>query len=408
MKKLIKNDPAVFILLLLSAVLFALNAWILWQGGTTAVEKIRRNDYEKEARQVTAVMETEIDGRVYRRNVDLTVAPMDLTEEEKTKRLDRFEQQLGNRILGENKDPMDIVTDLDLITKDPATGITLLWSSSDPSRIDERGRVYPSGEPGAPVELHAVLELDGLTREWSTRVTHNCIPEADNLQRALSSDLSKITEGLNEDASTRYAVLPKELDSGIKVTWRAPVDHRYFLIGGSTLLLAFFLYRKKRSDQKNDREKRMQEIRKDFPYFLDKLVMLLSAGVILTESVYRIWGDYERFQQVSRPKILYEELGEAVRTMRNSNAAFSAELIRMSERLQVREFARLAVILRDSLGSGNDLAAKLENESILMWRERKSSIQTLGRVADTKLIFPLMIILTVLIIIVMTPAVLQL
>ena len=235
MKKLIKNDPAVFILLLLSAVLFALNAWILWQGGTTAVEKIRRNDYEKEARQVTAVMETEIDGRVYRRNVDLTVAPMDLTEEEKTKRLDRFEQQLGNRILGENKDPMDIVTDLDLITKDPATGITLLWSSSDPSRIDERGRVYPSGEPGAPVELHAVLELDGLTREWSTRVTHNCIPEADNLQRALSSDLSKITEGLNEDASTRYAVLPKELDSGIKVTWRAPVDHRYFLILGSKL-----------------------------------------------------------------------------------------------------------------------------------------------------------------------------
>ena len=46
--------------------------------------------------------------------------------------------------------------------------------------------------------------------------------------------------------------------------------------------------------------------------------------------------------------------------------------------------------------------------SILMWRERKAAIQTLGRVADTKLIFPLMIILTVLIVIVMTPAILQL
>ena len=94
--------------------------------------------------------------------------------------------------------------------------------------------------------------------------------------------------------------------------------------------------------------------------------------------------------------------------MRNSNAAFSAELIRMAERLEVREFARLAVVLRDSLGSGNDLVGKLENESILMWRERKAAIQTLGRVADTKLIFPLMIILTVLIVIVMTPAILQL
>ncbi len=42
-----------------------------------------------------------------------------------------------------------------------------------------------------------------------------------------------------------------------------------------------------------------------------------------------------------------------------------------------------------------------------MWYERKSAVQKLGRVADTKLIFPLMIILSVLIVIVMAPTLMQ-
>lgn len=408
MKTRIRNNPLVFLLILAGFALIALNLFLDWRGGEVDVEKIRRNDYENESRRVTAVMEAEVDGQISRRNVELTVDPMELTEEEKKRRLDEFEQRLGSLILGENESLDNVTKDLDLISEDPDTGITLLWSSSDPGLVDERGRVFPTGNPGKEVRLEAVLELDGETRQWSAAVIQNCVPDAENLQRTLETDLSAVNREINENNTKRYADLPDRLESGIPVRWKAPSDHRFILAGSLTILAAVFLYRKKKSDLKNAREERRAEISRDFPYFLDKLVMLLSAGVILTESVYRIWSDYERFQRNTRKKTFYEELGESVRTMRNSNAAFSSELIRMAERLEVREFARLAVVLRDSLGSGNDLVGKLENESILMWRERKAAIQTLGRVADTKLIFPLMIILTVLIVIVMTPAILQL
>ena len=371
MKTFIKNNPLVFLLILLSSALILLNLFMDMQGGRTEVEKIRRNDYENESRRVTAVMETEIDGEISRRNVELTVDPMELTEEEKVRRLDAFEQTLASRICGENPSLTDVTKDLDLITEDPDTGITLIWSSSASEKIDEKGRVFPGDDPGTEVQLSAVLELDGMTREWSVTAVHNCVPDAENLQRSLESDLPEVNRVINEDNSERYASLPDRLQSGIPVRWKVPTDHRYYFAGFLILLTAVLLYRKKKSDLKKVRELRRQEISRDFPYFLDKLVMLLSAGVILTESVYRIWGDYERFQRKTRRKILYEELGESVRSMRNSNAAFSTELIRMSERLEVREFARLAVVLRDSLESGNDLAGKLENESILMWREGK-------------------------------------
>ena len=408
MKTFIKNNPLVFLMILLSISLIVMNMISDWQSGHTEVEKIRRNNYENESRRVTAVMETEIGGEISRRNVELTVEPMELTEEEKTRRLDAFEEILKTLIRGENHSLKEVSVDLNLITKDPSTGITLLWSSSNPELIDEKGRVYPSGDSGKEVDLSAVMELDGMTREWSVKVVHHCVPDAENFQRSLESELPEVNRLINEDSSRRYAALPDKLQSGIPVRWRNPADHRYYFAGFLALLTAVFLYRKKKSDRKRVMEERRQDISRDFPYFLDKLVMLLSAGVILTEAVYRIWGDYERFQRKTRRKVFYEELGESVRSMRNSNAAFSSELIRMSERLGVREFARLAVVLRDSLGSGNDLVSKLENESILMWRERKAAVQTLGRVADTKLVFPLMIILTVLIIIVMTPAILQL
>lgn len=77
------------------------------------------------------------------------------------------------------------------------------------------------------------------------------------------------------------------------------------------------------------------------------------------------------------------------------------------KKLGVREFSRMTGIIADNQYKGIDLTEKLESESDLLWNQRKKLAEERGRAAETKLAFPLAMLLMVLIVITAAPAVLQ-
>ena len=410
LKTAIKNkENRIYVILLgLAAVLMVAGA--VWEiAGNDGFDTIiERNDYGGGDRIITAIAETELDGKIVSEEVVLNIGQRELSEDEIKKRFKECKSYLAETICGENLNTESVVTDLSLVSEHKPTGIRIVWESSRPELIDEEGCVYPGdSEDNGYVLLTANLYLDDESDEWKCNVRHRAYVNSQNVDKYIKKGLDEFQNNIAADGEAAYVELPENLGNGIKLSWKAAKENRFFICALMAVVLALFIKSKRKSELKKKKQARKQEIEDEFPYFLDKLVMLLSAGLILSEAVGRIAEDYARYTRPRHQKVLYEELSQVVRSMKETNSSFAQELTKMSDRLVIREFARLSVILRDSLESGMSLVDKLEEESVLMWYERKSAVQKLGRVADTKLIFPLMIILSVLIVIVMAPTLMQ-
>ena len=65
---------------------------------------------------------------------------------------------------------------------------------------------------------------------------------------------------------------------------------------------------------------------------------------------------------------------------------------------------RFSAILADNIDKGSALAEKLTQESDMLWNLRKKRAEEKGRLAETKLTFPMVLQLLVVILITVAPA----
>lgn len=70
----------------------------------------------------------------------------------------------------------------------------------------------------------------------------------------------------------------------------------------------------------------------------------------------------------------------------------------------MRDFIRLAAILHDNSVHGNELVSRLEKERELLWNDRLSAAKARAKQVDTKLCFPLMLLLLSLVLLAACPA----
>ena len=73
-----------------------------------------------------------------------------------------------------------------------------------------------------------------------------------------------------------------------------------------------------------------------------------------------------------------------------------------------RELMRISNIISDNISKGAELTDKLQSESEALWLSRKSDSEERGRLAETKLTMPLTVFLLVLVVVTVSPALLEL
>ena len=73
-----------------------------------------------------------------------------------------------------------------------------------------------------------------------------------------------------------------------------------------------------------------------------------------------------------------------------------------------KELMRISNIISDNISKGVELTDKLQRESETLWLNRKRDCEERGRLAETKLTLPLTFFLLVLIVITVSPALLEL
>jgi tight adherence protein C len=143
------------------------------------------------------------------------------------------------------------------------------------------------------------------------------------------------------------------------------------------------------------------EIQIEFPEFINKLTLLLNAGLTMSKAWEKISADSDK------KGAFYSEVSKTIQEIKsgkNESEAFSE----FAKRVKAPEISRLmSSIIQNTKKGGKDLVLSMRLQSNECWEMRKNAIRRLGEEASTKLLFPMMIMFFAIIIIVITPAIIS-
>ena len=337
----------------------------------------------------------------------IRVRSKELSEEEIGQKFNKTIDRIPSAIIGENADLQHVYKSLDLFSKDYDTFVNIKWNSNTPSLVDEKGNVYSNDiEAAQDIVLYAELELQDKTKIFPVELTIVPFKTQASPQEIIKVGINKVTEVLSRENEGEFLRLPNTYED-ISIQWmteRTQYVKTVMIIMISVLLILF--YGKHSKINKNIKIKRM-EIEKDFPEFICKLILLINAGLIVQSALEKIAMDYQEHCRGKTQRALYEELTAVIRNVEESGTSLIYELKNFANRCRVKEIMRFVSIVSENIHSGSTLSEKLQSEADLVWNNRKSRAEEMGRLAETKLAFPLVILLMVLIAIIITPVLME-
>lgn len=198
--------------------------------------------------------------------------------------------------------------------------------------------------------------------------------------------------------------LPLKLPDGTAVRWAGterstgPV---IVIIPVMYLSLVILMTANSLKEDRSAAEER-KAIMRGLPRFCNQLYLMMNAGLILSDAFDTISagcrGSSNSFERDMA------DLMDATQGHRISTARVINEY---AVKHDIKEMIRIAAILNENEKRGSDVVESLERESRYLWDERKTVARECGKAIDTKMSYPLGLLLIVLIIITMAPALLN-
>lgn len=223
-----------------------------------------------------------------------------------------------------------------------------------------------------------------------------------DLELELNHILSEV-----ESSEEKKISLPTELTDGTKIVWeKANTGWKSELgiVGLYFLMVVLLVYRhlapKKRKKTKED-----EELLRGLPRFVNQLVMMMFAGVILSDAFDRICQSYQMIPEKARSEF-EAEMVTLYENHSNHVISTAAVLNDFAGKNNVTEMMRISTILIENERRGSDVVESLTRESRFLWEERKIVAAEKGKGIDTKMAGPLGVLLILLIVITMAPAML--
>jgi len=168
------------------------------------------------------------------------------------------------------------------------------------------------------------------------------------------------------------------------------------------LILGAIIYVSRFSRLKNLRKEIREDVIRKLPDFLNSLILLMDAGFILSQAFSYILNSYD--EEKAKQSYFVSQLLNISKNINETNANLVGEFRNFALRTEVRELMRLANIMYDNIDKGTYLSEKLRSEANTLWNTRKKHAEELSTKAESKMSFPLGILLFALIIVTVAPA----
>lgn len=335
----------------------------------------------------------------------LEVDEMKLSDDDMKQYLQTVSEQLPERILGENETLQQIKEPLVLMTMWEDTEISIFWNSSNHEIVQEDGTLFNENvsEDGVEIMLTAFVSWENWQEEKQIPIV--VYPkekkEEELVKEELLSLIKKQMEGKEEE---RYVELP-ETWNHTQIFWKEENAQNVFMMFGLMVISMFGIMWGKDQDVHKQYEIRNRQLSLEYSEFVSKLQLLISSGVSVRGSFIRLAKEYEkRKKQGGTKKYVYEELLVVIRKMESGMSEIEAYQY-FAKRCDLICYKKLAAIITQNVKRGTDglresLCAEVRNA----FEVRKQEAKKLGEEAGTKLLFPMMLMMSIVLIIIVVPA----
>ena len=347
-------------------------------------------------------------------DVAIEVAPRRYTVSEAEAILSEAAGEARETMLG-GQEAAHVSGDLVFFDRLPDLPVSVIFQTSDPELIDWEGRLGDDiPAEGEAVTVTADLFFDGevdIKRETDTDVTVRTeeisltvFPREETKAERLAR-LSRVNAEKGQNISSDRLLLPGSID-GQAAEWsgRDSGDGLIFLFLGGVIAVVF-LFAKQSSDREAER-KRREALSRDYPLVAGKALLLLKAGMSIRGAFEKISADYRRSLKGGGRRREGLELVNSLVTAMANGMPESAALRNLAENAPVREYRTMGLLLLGGIRKGTDEAVRLlamsEAEA---FEERRKAARILGEEAETKMIFPMLLLMGVVFALLLVPAV---
>lgn len=393
-----------FLAVLVGGLIFSLICLSVYliRGGEVQMQSIVRPGYGEGDRKewLTVHVEGEEDDR----KLEVKVQERKYTDDEKQKLLDLALKELEQQISGENESLDEVRRDLVFPDRLAGGAVRVSFLTIPYGVIAEDGSLIGSeDENGTQVEIQGTLTCAGMEAVHTVFVKV-FPPELPEQERFLQSVRREVEHADSRDSHEATVALPAEVEDR-QLAWSRKRQNPFPAAFILTLILAFGIWLEMDSVTHRRAQERKGQLLLDYPDLMWKMTMLLGAGLSMKGIFTRISDEYLREKKSSKKiRHVYEEVTYTCREMQ-SGIPESQAYERFGKRCQLPEYIRLGSVLSQNLKKGSKgLTQLLETEAESSLTDRKNHARKIGERAGTKLLFPMMLMLGIVLVILMVPA----
>lgn len=273
---------------------------------------------------------------------------------------------------------------------------------------EEELAIISEGEKPATVRIQVPGKEKPVSSETDSSQDDFLISEKAKREREIGDEVALYNR---EKSDPDYYYLPGEI-SGKACTWTRPRDKSGILLAGLFLAggLAVMILSGREAQKKE--LMRHEQMLLDYPPIIMKFTLLIQAGMSVRRSFQKIASDYQaeagKPDTKRRKKLPVRHAYEEIVVVCNEldSGVSEAEAYRhFGERCGQIKYRTFSTLLVQNLQKGSrSLADILERESEAAWEERKRKARISGETASTKLLFPMILMLLVVMAVIMVPA----
>lgn len=311
-------------------------------------------------------------------------------------------EYLRRTLTGKNESLEKVKTNLYLPEEIQEYDVSLEWQT-DERYINLAGRLKKKKIPEDGVRTTLTVTASRLNWKedfmFDVFICGGLLTKEEKLIEQVKEDIKKSEKA---QATKKRIELP-EKSGGVRLSYSEQEKKKdfmpVFVVLGGILFLPILW----REQQKRLRGERENQLMLDYPEFVNRIMLLLGAGLTVRSAIERLSHEYEE-NRPTQPKYLYEELWVTCWEMENGTTEAKA-LEDFGNRCQMLPYLRFSTIVVKNWRKGSAGILKLlETDAKESFERRKEIVKRMGEEAGTKLLFPMMLMLLLVMAIIMVPA----
>ena len=338
----------------------------------------------------------------------IMVPEQSLTKQEEEAFLEVAIREIEAEFAGENKS-LETIREKVVIRNHYQDGkVTAEWEFSIPGLVTDDGFIKEEVliEEKEPVEASVDL-LCGDSRLVYEFYFVVCRREKGE-KELFYEKLNQLISESGKEKGKEILCLPESVE-GHSLVWKNKESHlplQVFFLGMVIVMLLPVLEAER---EKEKRKKREEQLLREYPELVNKLALLLGAGMTLRGAWRRITEKYTEKDAAGQTTSgsVYEEMLITQREIESGKGEARAYEA-FGERCGLPKYRKLSSYLVQNLKKGNrGLCELLEKEATEAFAERRNMAQRYGEEAGTKLLLPMLLMLGIVVFIIMVPAVIS-